>query len=124
MVNYIHHEFLEIVKKIDWMDEKTRRRALDKAKGIQAKIGYSREILDPEKVWELFRGVSAALVIQPQRKVTQELQLELRENATFYANVQTLRKYWTDYDLKKLREPYNKNESVLLLMREPSGRAF
>lgn len=58
MVNYIHNEFLQIVENIDWMDEKTRRRALEKAKGIQAKIGYSKEILDQNKVWELFRGVS------------------------------------------------------------------
>lgn len=58
MVNYIHNEFLKIVQNIDWMDEKTRRRALEKAKGIQAKIGYANEILDPNKVWELFRGVS------------------------------------------------------------------
>ena len=58
MVNYIHAEFLKIVKEIDWMDEKTRRRALQKAKGIQAKIGYSKEILDQNRVWELFTGVS------------------------------------------------------------------
>jgi predicted metalloendopeptidase len=42
------------------------------------------------------------------------LKLDLKENATFYSNVQTLRKYWTDYDIKKLREPYDKNEYVVL----------
>lgn len=41
------------------------------------------------------------------------MQLELSENVTFYTNVQTLRKYWTDYDIKKLREPYDKNEYVV-----------
>lgn len=59
MVNYIHNEFLKIVENIEWMDDKTRRRALEKAKGIQAKIGYSIEILNPQRVWELFQGVSA-----------------------------------------------------------------
>jgi predicted metalloendopeptidase len=61
MVNYIHNEFLKIVETIDWMDQKTRQRALDKAKNIQAKIGYSKEILDQNRVWELFKGVSSLI---------------------------------------------------------------
>lgn len=92
MVHYIRKEFISILDGVEWMDEDTKAEAISKAKAIRAHIGYSPEILEESKVMELFEG------------------LDLSENRTFYENVQTLRKYWTDRDIKKLRKPYNKNE--------------
>lgn len=92
MVHYIRKEFISMLQGVDWMDDETKSMAIGKARAIRAHIGYSPEILDHNKVMELFEG------------------LDLSENRTFYENVQTLRKYWTDRDMKKLRKPYNKNE--------------
>jgi len=92
MVRYIHQEFVQSLEKVDWMDHKTKMRAIEKAKGISTRIGYAKEILNHTKVAELFHG------------------LVLKSSATFYQNVQILRKYWTDYDIKKLREPYDKSD--------------
>lgn len=146
MVKYIHQEFVRSLEKVDWMDHKTKMRAIEKAKGISTRIGYAKEILNHTKVAELFHGVrsfsnqkrfhilhagyrlfissswnvlsSNNLYLQLVHWVFFHLfhllsllfQLILKASATFYQNVQILRKYWTDYDIKKLREPYDKNE--------------
>jgi len=92
MVHYIRKEFIKILEMVEWMDAATKRMAIEKARSITAHIGYSTEILEESKVMELFEG------------------LDLSPNFTYYQNVQTLRKYWSDYDIKKLRKPYSKND--------------
>ena len=32
MVDYIHKEFIQILNEVDWMDENTRQRAIEKGK--------------------------------------------------------------------------------------------
>lgn len=32
MVDYIHREFLQILNEVDWMDEDTRQRGIEKGK--------------------------------------------------------------------------------------------
>lgn len=58
MVDYIHGEFIRSLESVDWMDPQTKRRAILKAKGITARIGYAKEILNHVNVAELFKGVS------------------------------------------------------------------
>lgn len=58
MVKYIHKEFVSMLHKVDWMDEATKSRAIEKAKGIKTRIGYAPEILNSTRVMELFHGVS------------------------------------------------------------------
>ena len=58
MVNYIHKEFLKILDEIDWMDKKTAQRAREKAQAIVSYIGYPDELLDDQKVGDLYANVS------------------------------------------------------------------
>ena len=40
MINYLKNAFYSLVTEADWMDEETKLRALDKAKGIRDFVGY------------------------------------------------------------------------------------
>ena len=63
MVRYIRAEFEIILTKLDWMDEITRERAIAKAKAITAHIAYPPELLDQQKLTDLYAGVSCLAVL-------------------------------------------------------------
>lgn len=58
MVADIRAEFEEILKEVDWMDEKTRENAIDKARSMSEHIAYPDELLDDKKLEEFYEGVS------------------------------------------------------------------
>lgn len=58
MVADIRAEFEDILKKVDWMDDQTRKNALAKAKSMTAFIAYPDELLDNRKLEEFYDGVS------------------------------------------------------------------
>lgn len=60
MVGYIHKEFLNILDKVEWMDEKTRQRAKDKALAIRPYIGYPNELLNNTEIEHFYSGVMFA----------------------------------------------------------------
>ena len=85
MISNIKQEFIQILSKIDWMDDPTTRaRAIKKAEQIITYVGYSPEILEEDKVMELYDG------------------LVLNERWNYFTNIQKLRKHWSDFDFKKL----------------------
>lgn len=57
MVSDIRAEFEEILKQVDWMDEKTRANAIDKARSMSTHIAYPDELLDDRKLEEFYEGV-------------------------------------------------------------------
>ena len=57
LVKYISAEFNNILKNVDWMDEKTRQRALEKANAIKARIGYPDELLVDQNLIDYYNGV-------------------------------------------------------------------
>lgn len=57
MVEYIHREFLKILDAVEWMDEGTRQKAKAKAYAITPYIGYPDELMDNEKIAELYKNV-------------------------------------------------------------------
>ncbi|XP_054160650.1 neprilysin-2-like isoform X2 [Oppia nitens] len=91
MVNYIHKEFLKILDKVEWMDQQTRQRAKDKAMAITSYIGYPDELMDNEKIADLYKN------------------LELQPN-NYFKNVQNLRRWSTDYAFNQLRKPNLKGD--------------
>ncbi|RWS21818.1 Membrane metallo-endopeptidase-like 1, partial [Leptotrombidium deliense] len=91
MVTYIKNRFISILETINWMDEKTRKRALDKAKAIRPQIGYSTELLDDNKIGEIYENLTL-------------------ETNTYYESIQKMRLFFNEMDLKKLREAYLKDE--------------
>eukprot|EP00095_Tigriopus_kingsejongensis_P004532 maker-scaffold532_size145644-snap-gene-0.44 protein:Tk04532 transcript:maker-scaffold532_size145644-snap-gene-0.44-mRNA-1 annotation:"membrane metallo-endopeptidase-like 1-like" len=93
MVGDIRAEFDDILEQVDWMDENTKRRAKQKAKGIVEHIGYPPELLDNEKLNELYAG------------------LEL--NSTHYlGNALNMTVFGTNYAFSKLREMVNKTDWI------------
>lgn len=64
LVKEIKNEFKNLLKRIDWMDEQTRQRAIDKADGISDHIGYPDELLDDGVLGQTFREV---LVLLPRQ---------------------------------------------------------
>lgn len=57
MVKNIREEFEKILKKIPWMDDETRSKALDKARKIVTHIGFPDELLDDGKLIEYYKNV-------------------------------------------------------------------
>lgn len=53
----IKFSFLETLKKIGWMDRKTKKHALHKAEKMKSFIAYPDEILDDDLVEEYHEGV-------------------------------------------------------------------
>lgn len=62
MVADIREEFEDILHKVDWMDEKTKQNALDKAKSMSTHIGYPDEMLNDKKLEEFYGDVSLFFV--------------------------------------------------------------
>lgn len=60
MVSDIRAEFEEILNEVDWMDEKTRANAIDKARSMSTHIAYPDELLDNRKLEEFYDGVSTS----------------------------------------------------------------
>lgn len=58
LVQYILEEFKNYIDNhLDWMDEKTKERAAEKAKAIIAHIAYPEELLDDHKLEKYYEGV-------------------------------------------------------------------
>lgn len=85
MVADIRREFDSILDEIDWMDPRTKKRAKAKAAGIVEHIGYPPELLNAQKLNDLYEG------------------LEL--NSTHYlGNALNMTVFGTNYAFSKLRE--------------------
>lgn len=61
MVDYIHREFLQILNEVDWMDEDTRQRGIEKGKLLKSPSAFAVSLI--------FHEISAHL---PQKR-TQSL---------------------------------------------------
>lgn len=57
MVSDIRSEFYEILKKVEWMDEITRKNALEKAAAMTTHIAYPDELLDDKKLEDFYANV-------------------------------------------------------------------
>ncbi|CAH1130598.1 unnamed protein product [Ceutorhynchus assimilis] len=93
MVADIRFEFEDILKKVDWMDEKTRQNALDKAKSMSTHIAYPDEMLDDNKLIEFYGD------------------LELDENK-YLPSILNLTLFGTRFSFKRLRSPVNKTDWI------------
>ncbi|XP_046983494.1 neprilysin-2-like isoform X1 [Schistocerca americana] len=91
MVDDIRQEFLRILQEVDWMDEATRKKALEKAKSMVAHIAYPDELLDDAKLDKFYEKLD----ISP---------------ALYLESVLNLSRFAVDYSFSRLREPVNKTE--------------
>lgn len=111
LVRYIKQEFKYILENIDWMDEKTRQSALEKANTIEDHIGYPDELLDDqllEKTFESVRNHPTEMykTIYHRHFI---LQLEVDENQYLQSmlNISLLRK---SFLFERLRQTVNKSD--------------
>lgn len=58
IVKSIHKAFLASLNSVDWMDEKTRELAIEKAHGMHFHIAYPNELLDDNKLNEYYDGLA------------------------------------------------------------------
>ncbi|XP_078040555.1 M13 family metallopeptidase neprilysin 2 isoform X2 [Augochlora pura] len=93
MVADIRAEFKEILKRVDWMDEETRKSALDKAASMSSHIAYPEELLDDKKLEDFYEK----LELSPDNYLESILNLTL---------------FGVDYSFGKLRKPVNKTDWV------------
>ncbi|XP_046984045.1 neprilysin-2-like isoform X1 [Schistocerca americana] len=89
MVDDIRQEFLHMLQEVDWMDEGTKKKALEKAKSMVAHIAYPDELLDDSKLDHFYE--------------------ELDVNSTLYLeSLLNVTKFLMDYSFGQLRQPINK----------------
>lgn len=89
MVRDIRAEFETILKEVEWMDDETRKNALDKAKSMATHIAYPDELLDDTKLEEFYQNVSSIdmIVFLDSRKictnVRDDCECDIFDNETF-----------------------------------------
>ena len=91
MVNSIREEFEDILSKVAWMDQKTRKEAETKAKAIYSHIGYPDELMDDRKLIDYYKKV------------------EVDENK-FIESILSAKIFHQDMTFEKLRETLNKTD--------------
>ncbi|XP_043263785.1 neprilysin-2 isoform X2 [Colletes gigas] len=93
MVADIREEFTKILKKVDWMDEDTRKSALSKAASMSTHIAYPDELLDDNKLEEFYKKL----------ELTTDNYLEGILNLTLFG---------LEYSFGRLRKPVNKSDWI------------
>lgn len=93
MVADIRAEFGKILQKVEWMDDDTRKSALEKAASMSSHIAYPDELLDDNKLEEFY----SKLELNPDDYVGSILNLTL---------------FGTEYSFEKLRKPVNKSDWI------------
>ncbi|MDH5476604.1 MAG: M13 family metallopeptidase [Cyclobacteriaceae bacterium] len=88
MVENIKFSYADRIKKLDWMSDSTKEKALEKLKKMMVKIGYPDE-------WRDY----SALVVENDP-----------ENSSYAQNIMNAAKFRFEYQLSKLGKPVNKKE--------------
>lgn len=93
MVKDIRVEFEKILNKVDWMDEVTRKAALEKVATMDTHIGYPVELTQNEKLIEYYE------------------KLEI-DDTKYLESVLNLNIFGTNKAFTKLRQPVNKTDWI------------
>lgn len=93
MVRDIKVEFEKILHKVDWMDEVTRKAALEKVKTMETHIGYPVELTQNEKLIEYYEKLDI-------------------DETKYLESVLDLNIFGTNKAFAKLRQPVNKTEWI------------
>ncbi|KAK9888869.1 hypothetical protein WA026_001089 [Henosepilachna vigintioctopunctata] len=93
MVRDIRAEFESILRNVDWMDDETKKNAINKAKSMATHIAYPDELLDDHKLEEFYDN------------------LELDEH-NYMRSILNLTLFGTQFSFKRLRQPVNKSDWI------------
>ncbi|XP_057330759.1 neprilysin-2-like [Microplitis mediator] len=94
MILDIRDQFMKTLKTVDWMDEETRKHALDKVASMTIYIAYPDELLNDTKLDGLYKN------------------LKLDENASYLGNILTSFLFDREYTISELKKPVNKSDWV------------
>ncbi|XP_049286496.1 neprilysin-2 isoform X11 [Anopheles funestus] len=94
MVNDIKNVFIDILEKVEWMDEVTRASALEKVSAMATHIGYPDELMDDGKIAEYYKD------------------LEFQPDSNYLNTILYMNKFGTTKAFKKLRMPVNKTDWI------------
>lgn len=97
LVKDVRNAFIDILRAVSWMDEKTREKAIEKAESLRADIGYQNDLEN----W--------LLSLEEEYK-----NLEM-ESDNFFLNTLRLEVFDTDYIFNLLREPVYKSDTDILM---------
>uniref|UniRef100_A0ABD2W5D8 Peptidase M13 C-terminal domain-containing protein n=1 Tax=Trichogramma kaykai TaxID=54128 RepID=A0ABD2W5D8_9HYME len=90
MTHEIQRSFRELLRRSSWLDDATRRDALDKLQAMQLRIGYPDFILEPEELDRRYRDV----LIEPDK---------------YFENTLNVLRHLTRIEQDKLGAPVNKS---------------
>ena len=85
LVENLRTAFSVRIKNLDWMSDVTKQKALNKLNGITVKVGY------PDK-WKDYS------------------KLDIKDNVSYYENIENARKFSFNYNISKVGKPYDKTE--------------
>ena len=89
MVTNIRKEFKDMLNKLEWMDEKTKQRAFEKADLMTPNIAYAKEILDDRLLEDFYDGL-------------------VLSKASYLKNYLHLKIWISKYYAKEFRQPVDK----------------
>lgn len=105
ITNSIHKEFIRMLENTAWMDETTRKIAIEKAMAINFFIGYSDELIDNAKLDEYYR------------------ELELQPESLLHS-ILSIKKFDANQVVKTFRQPTDKNDWTFLSKESTIVNAF
>lgn len=105
LANSIHKEFIRMLESVSWMDETTRKIAIEKAMAINFFIGYPDELIDNAKLDEYYRD------------------LELQPDSLLHS-ILSIQKFDANQLAKTFRQPTDKNEWTSLSKESTVVNAF
>lgn len=100
----IHEQFIETLKQVSWMDEKSRVAAIEKAKAMEFYIGYPDALLNDTLIDEYYDD------------------LELQTGSLLHSMFR-VKNFLTNREIMKLRKPVNKNDWIEQRLRTTSVNA-
>eukprot|EP00102_Acyrthosiphon_pisum_P014814 XP_008185066.2 PREDICTED: neprilysin-11-like [Acyrthosiphon pisum] len=93
MVDGIREEMNKILSTNDWMDDETRRNAIDKANSMTSHVAYPDELLDDCKLNAFYEN------------------LEVNDK-DYFTSIMNFTKFLTHYSFSSLRQPVNKSDWI------------
>lgn len=93
MVASIRDEFKEILRKNDFMDDKTKLSAMEKVNAMASHIAYPDELLDDKKLEEYHKGID----VDPD---------------SLLKSILKINNFYSDYSFNELRLPVNKSDWI------------
>ncbi|VDK72795.1 unnamed protein product, partial [Anisakis simplex] len=102
MIKDLHDAFREMVSENDWMDEQTKKIAIEKSKAMQSLIGYPDFVLSDKKLDDYYKLV--------RRLDDVFWQLKLEQGDTYASMAQKTTKWAQNYWFRKLIEPVDRTE--------------